>query len=60
LTRVLYGQITSKISVYRDLKPSEWKIINFLFLLIILFGIFPFFVLDIMKPMCNFFVLKTF
>ena len=23
LTRVLYGQITSKISVYRDLKPSE-------------------------------------
>lgn len=61
LTRVLYGQISPKISVYWDLKPSERKIVNFLIILIILFGVFPFFVLDIIKPMCNFYmILKGF
>jgi NADH:ubiquinone oxidoreductase subunit 4 (subunit M) len=57
LTRVLYGQITPKISVYRDLKSSEWKILNFLMILILLFGIFPFFLLDFLKPFCIFFSL---
>ncbi|MBP7859439.1 hypothetical protein KA001_00545 [Patescibacteria group bacterium] len=56
LTRVLYGQISPKIAVYRDVKPSERKILNFLFILILLFGIFPFFLLDFFKPMCGFFV----
>lgn len=54
ITRVLYGQISPKISTYRDLLSSEWKILNFLLLLIVLFGIFPYFILDFCKPMCLF------
>jgi len=56
LTRVLYGQISPKISIYWDLKSSERKLMNFLVILIFLFGIFPFFILDFLKPMCSFFI----
>jgi NADH:ubiquinone oxidoreductase subunit 4 (subunit M) len=56
LTWVLYGQISPKISTYRDLKPSERKILNFLVILILSFGIFPFLILDFLKPMCAFYV----
>jgi NADH:ubiquinone oxidoreductase subunit 4 (subunit M) len=55
LTWVLYGQISPKISTYWDLKSSEKKILNFLFILILLFGIFPFLILDFLKPMCIFY-----
>lgn len=57
LTRVLYGQISPKISIYRDLKASERKILNFLLILILLFGVFPFFLIDFFKPMCSFLLL---
>lgn len=57
LTWILYGQITPKISTYRDLKSSERKILNFLLILILFFGIFPFFILDFLKPFCIFFTL---
>lgn len=61
ITWVLYGQISPKISTYRDLLSSEWKILNFLLILIIVFGIFPFFLLDFFKPMCVFLIqLKNF
>lgn len=56
LTWVLYGQISPKISVYWDIKSSEWKILNFLLILILLFGVFPFLILDFFKPMCSFFI----
>lgn len=55
LTRILYGQISPKISTYRDLKPSERKILNFLLLLVFGFGLFPFLIFDFLKPMCIFF-----
>jgi NADH:ubiquinone oxidoreductase subunit 4 (subunit M) len=56
LTRVLYGQISPKISTYWDLKSSERKFMNFLLILIILFGLFPFILIDFFKPMCSFLV----
>jgi len=56
LTRVLYGQISPKITTYRDLMASERKLVNFLLILILLFGIFPYFILDFLKPMCLFLI----
>ncbi len=55
LTRVIYGQISPKISVYWDLKPIEWKILIVLVFFIFLFGIFPFIMIDFFKPFCSFF-----
>lgn len=56
ITRVLYGQISPKITTYRDLLSSERKILNFLLILILIFGIFPYFIIDFFKPMCLFLV----
>jgi len=56
LTRVLYGQISPRVSTYRDLMASERKVVNFLLMLILLFGIFPYFILDFLKPMCFFLI----
>jgi len=56
LTRVLYGQISPKITTYRDLMSTERKILNFLLILILIFGIFPWFILDFLKPMCIFLI----
>lgn len=56
LTRILYGQISPKISIYRDIKANERKILNFLLILILLFGLFPFLILDFFKPMCTFYI----
>ena len=56
LTRLLYGQISPKISIYRDIKPFEWKILIYLVFLILFFGIFPFIMLDFFKPFCSFFI----
>lgn len=56
ITRVLYGQITPKISIYRDLKPIERKILVILLLSILFFGIFPYLILDFFKPFCSFFI----
>lgn len=58
LTRILYGQINSKISVYRDLKPIERRVVGTLAILIVLFGIFSYLILDFFKPYCLFFEIR--
>lgn len=56
ITRTLYGQINSKISTYWDLKPIEWRVLIPLAIYIVIFGFFPFIILDFFKPFCGFFL----
>lgn len=58
LTRVLYGQINSNITIYRDLKPMERKVVGTLAILVIFFGIFSYLILDFFKPYCTFFEIR--
>ena len=61
LTRLIYGQISAKITTYWDLESSERRILIYLVFFTLLLGLLPGLMLDFFKPFCSFITnFKTF